>query len=114
MRGYAEQMIGEVDELVTEDGERIALPVGGKYQLLMNAELRLPLFWLFYGEIFTDIGNIWQQRKDLANFSLKAGSGAGIAFITPFGPIRFDYGLKWFPAAGESAGDFHIGISFAF
>ncbi|MCB9088901.1 MAG: BamA/TamA family outer membrane protein [Calditrichae bacterium] len=114
VRGYAEQMIGEVDELVTEDGERIALPVGGKYQLLMNAELRLPLFWLFYGEIFTDIGNIWQQRKDLANFSLKAGSGAGIAFITPFGPIRFDYGLKWFPAAGESAGDFHIGISFAF
>lgn len=114
IRGYGEQMIGEVVAYQTDDDRIINLPVGGRYVLLGNLELRVPLFWLFYGTAFTDVGNIWQNTEEIKAFSLKASSGAGLAVITPFGPIRFDYGLKWFPENDESAGDFHIGISFAF
>jgi outer membrane protein insertion porin family len=114
VRGYAEQSIGRQKVLYNPDGTiEDVIPIGGKYVLLGNVELRIPLFWLFMGEIFTDAGNLWEEI-DLKSFSLKVSSGAGIAFITPFGPIRFDYGVKWFPKEGERFGEFHIGISFAF
>jgi outer membrane protein insertion porin family len=64
--------------------------------------------------VFLDTGNIFEQYADIKQFSLKAGAGAGLAFLTPFGPIRFDYGFKLFPKKNEKAGNFHIGISFAF
>lgn len=112
VRGYTEQGIGE--QIENSFGESV--PLGGKYLYLMNAELRIPLFWLFYGQLFIDSGNIWRSVDELKNFSLKTTAGPGIAIMTPFGPIRFDYGFKILPVAknGESIGEFHIGISFAF
>jgi len=109
VRGYREQLVGPV----VYDQERIAAAVGGRYMILGNMELRIPLFWLFYGVFFVDGGNVWREFNHITA-SLKASSGAGLALMTPLGAIRFDYGLKWFPKAGESKGEFHIGISFAF
>lgn len=110
VRGYPEQLLGPV--LYDDEGNAVAL--GGQYMILANLELRIPLFWLFYGTIFTDGGNVWSNVSSIDFFSLKASSGAGLAFMTPLGAIRFDYGRKWFPEARESKGEFHIGISFAF
>ncbi len=110
VRGYAEQSIG--------GRYSNGIPIGGKYVLLGNVELRIPLFWLLMAEVFTDAGNLWQGVEDIRSFSLKIGSGAGLAIVTPFGPIRFDYGVKWFRQTingkKESPGEFHVGISFAF
>lgn len=115
IRGYAEQSIGRERLVLNPDGSvKEVTPIGGKYVLLGNAELRIPLFWLFFGEVFVDAGNLWEEIEDMESFSLKVGSGMGLAVATPFGPIRFDYGVKWFPEKGESRGEFHIGISFAF
>lgn len=114
IRGYPEQGIGRQDVLETSGGEQLAVPVGGKYVLLLNAELRIPLFWLFYGETFIDAGNLWESFSDFKDPGLKVSSGLGLALLTPFGPIRFDYGVKWFPEDGENLGEFHIGIAFAF
>jgi len=111
VRGYVENGIG--DSVTDSDGNEV--PIGGKTELVANAELRMPLFWLFYGEVFFDAGNIWKSWEAMGkNFSLKAGSGAGLVVVTPFGPIRFDYGVKLFPEEDESFGEFHIGIAFAF
>ncbi|MGH1363802.1 MAG: BamA/OMP85 family outer membrane protein [Calditrichia bacterium] len=111
VRGYVENGIG--DSVTDGDGNEV--PIGGKTELVANAELRMPLFWLFYGEVFIDAGNVWKSWESMQkNFSLKAGSGAGLVVVTPFGPIRFDYGVKLFPEQGESFGEFHIGIAFAF
>lgn len=115
IRGYGEQSIGRQVEVFNQDGSLAqTIPVGGKYVLLGNAELRVPLFWLFIAEVFVDAGNLWEEIEDMQSFSLKVGSGVGLAIATPFGPIRFDYGWKWFPEKGEPPGEFHIGISFAF
>ncbi len=114
VRGYEERFIGEILTYQKQDGSIEQEPLGGKYLVLGNAELRIPLFWLFEGEVFLDAGNIFQEVEDMKNFSLKVSSGIGLAIITPFGPLRFDYGWKWFRKTGESAGNFHIGISFAF
>lgn len=110
VRGYPEQLLGPVQ--FDENGNAIA--VGGRYMVLGNVELRIPLFWLFYGEIFTDGGNVWSSLDKIKFFSWKVSSGAGIALMTPLGAIRFDYGRKWFPGENESRSEFHIGISFAF
>lgn len=110
VRGYPEQLLGPV----SYDGEGNAVALGGRYMILGNLELRIPLFWLFYGTIFMDGGNVWRVVANINFLTLKASSGAGLALMTPLGAIRFDYGVKWFPAARESQGEFHIGISFAF
>lgn len=110
VRGYPEQLLGPV----TYDDQGNAVALGGRYMILGNLELRIPLFWLFYGTIFTDGGNVWRAVHNIDFLTLKASSGAGLALMTPLGAIRFDYGVKWFPAARESRGEFDIGISFAF
>lgn len=114
IRGYAEQRIGRITQFTDNSGDTLEIPVGGKYVVLGNIELRIPLFWLFQTEVFVDAGNLFEEKEDFKHFSLKVGSGVGLAVITPFGPIRFDYGIKLFKNQNESRGNFHIGISFAF
>lgn len=117
IRGYPEQSIGRLVEVRDATDTTLVIdqrPVGGKFMVLGNVELRIPLIWLLQMEVFLDAGNVFEQYRNLENFSLKVGYGAGLAVLTPFGPIRFDYGFKMFPQKDESPGNFHIGISFAF
>ncbi|MFZ0390829.1 MAG: BamA/TamA family outer membrane protein [Calditrichia bacterium] len=110
VRGYPEQLLGPV--AVDESGRVQA--IGGKFMLLANAEIRLPLVWLLWAEVFTDAGNVWLQLENFRPIDIKSTSGAGLALVTPLGPIRFDYGIKHRPEKGESFGEFHMSISFAF
>lgn len=73
---------------------------GGIVKGLINAELRIPLFWLLGAEIFVDAGALRvflspdDPRYDPDRIRLKwiAGwdSGVGLTLTTPLGPIRFD------------------------
>jgi outer membrane protein insertion porin family len=111
VRGYSEQLLGPfVYDRVT--GLRQA--VGGRFLLLTNLELRVPLLWIIWGELFFDAGNIYKHHNEFKMKSIKTTSGVGIAFITPLGPIRFDYARKHQPEAYEANGEFHMSISFAF
>lgn len=111
VRGYREQLLGPV--VYDENGQN-PKAVGGKLIFLANIELRIPLFWLLWGEIFVDGGNVWLQPDDFRLGDIKTTMGIGAAFLTPLGPIRFDYGLKHKPEKTESNGEFHISIAFAF
>jgi outer membrane protein insertion porin family len=90
------------------------IALGGKMMYLGNAELRFPIWWLFMGELFFDSGQVWREIKDMRVSDIKLGSGAGIALMTPIGPIRFDYGIKLMPESYEETSNFHIGFYFAF
>jgi len=111
VRGYPEQLLGPV--IYDKEGKPIQA-LGGKLFFLSNIELRIPLFWLIWGEVFIDAGNVWLEIDDFKFNSIKTTSGLGVALVTPLGPIRFDYGLKHQPEKNEPAGEFHISISFAF
>ncbi len=112
VRGYAEQLLGPA---ILDDKGYKEQATGGKLLLLANAELRVPLFWLFVGEIFFDMGNVWQEVGDFQVKEIKATTGLGVAILTPVGPIRFDYGIKLNPDSSDRQRDaFHFGLYFAF
>lgn len=46
--------------------------------------------------IFTDFGNVWDKQTPiiLKNFTLT--TGIGLRYNTPFGPLRIDWGFKFY------------------
>ena len=110
VRGYDEQLLGPTGN--ASDGSLIAR--GGKMLFLANAELRFPIWWLFMGEIFFDGGQVWREIDQIHTNNIKFTTGAGIALMTPIGPIRIDYGYKLMPESDEDNYNFHIGFYFAF
>ena len=113
VRGYQEQLLGPA-AAVDKKG-RITQAAGGKFLFLGNAEGRIPLFWLFTAEIFVDGGYVWPEIADFSFRDFKFTTGAGLVFMSPLGPIRFDYGYKLIPDKLDPAPyAYHFGIYFAF
>ena len=111
VRGYQEQLLGPT--LLDENGNEKA--IGGKLLYLMNAEVRLPLFWLIVGELFLDAGNVWREIEQFKVSDIKFTTGLGLVFLTPVGPVRFEYGVKLNPDSADKQPDaFHIGFYYAF
>lgn len=111
VRGYKEQLLGPS---IYDETKQYPTAIGGKFMILANIELRIPMFWIIWGETFFDAGNVWLETEHFRVNEIKTTSGVGLALLTPLGPIRFDYGLKHRPTNNESTGEFHISIAFAF
>ena len=113
VRGFSEQLLGPAERL--NDNGKITQAAGGKVLALANIEARIPIFWIFVGEIFVDAGNVWQERADFNFKDIRFTSGAGLAVITPLGPLRVDYGYKLDKRSTDpERGVLHFGIYFAF
>jgi translocation and assembly module TamA len=85
VRGYAEDSLSAV--------EIFGAPIGGSKLLLLNQEVRFPLFskWL-QGAAFVDAGNTFRPGTPIKLDELAVGAGFGIRIMTPFAPIRIDVG----------------------
>lgn len=70
--------------------------VYGDRMLLGTAEIRVPLGQGLAGVVFSDVGNAWRSGTPFRPARLRAGSGLGLRFLSPIGPIRFDiaYGSR--------------------
>ena len=92
VRGYAEDSLSAVNIPIPSVGGT-EVPVGGTKLLLLNQEVRFPLFskW-FQGAVFIDAGNTFAPGKPLKLDQLAVGTGFGIRVMTPFAPIRIDVG----------------------
>ncbi len=116
LRGFTIEDVGPKDR----DGD----PVGGNQALLLNLELQYPFTKSFRGFVFYDRGNVYGSRPDTGtasttsdNFDLgkmRSSVGAGIRFISPFGPLGFAYGIKLDKETGEEAAEFHFSAGSAF
>jgi len=62
------------------------------FKFEMNGEYRFPIFWIFKGAIFADIGNIWLLKKDeqRPGGELSFKNLSSIAVNTGFG-VRMDF-----------------------
>lgn len=93
-RGFPENQAGPRDPVT-------GFPIGGKALLVLNHELRYPLFGdSLGGVLFHDMGNVYSrigamsfrfQQRDLQDFDYMVHAvGIGFRYRTPIGPIRVD------------------------
>lgn len=135
VRGYFENELGTREVTVTDSTEAGVVTRldqerrGGQVVLLVSAELRFALPWIFQGAVFFDGGNVWERPEDMKlrkilSFAGGAGyndmrysAGVGLRIGTPVGPIRADYGWKirsdrspLEPDLSSSQGEFHFSL----
>jgi translocation and assembly module TamA len=105
VRGYAYQNLGP------RDGAGDAL--GGRSALLLSGELRYRINDQFGIVGFVDAGNAYASMvPDIAD--LKIGVGAGLRYLTPVGPLRFDVAVPLQPRSGDPTVAIYVGLGQAF
>jgi outer membrane protein assembly complex protein YaeT len=90
------------------------IPPGGTGMLVLNNELRFPLFWIFDGAAFLDVGNVYAKVSDFSLGDLRKSAGPGLRVRTPWFLLRLDYGVKLDRRPGESFGRIFFSIGQAF
>lgn len=95
LRGFRVGGIGPRDANTTDS-------LGGKYYYTGTAELSFPLGLPkeigLLGKAFIDVGSLWgpadvNTGNILDSQLMRVGSGVGVQWISPFGPIRVDYAV---------------------
>ena len=87
------KFLTEIDQgtdLIGVADDRV-IPKGMLTRLLVNFEIRFPIYKLFAGEIFIDGGQLTDKRSNISINNIKWGKGFGIVIKSPFGPVRIDY-----------------------
>src|SRR5262245_18101450 len=106
VRGLEQDKLGPLDPL--------GAPLGGDAMLVINSELRFPLFKFFDGVAFVDTGNVYGHLSDFKPIVVRSSYGIGLRVRTPYVVLRLDYGLKFSPRPGEPHGKFFGSIGQAF
>jgi outer membrane protein assembly complex protein YaeT len=90
VRGFALDRLGRPDTF-DSDG----FPTGGHALVILNAELRVPV-WRDVGAVaFLDSGNVFRIVDDLNLGDLRGAAGFGLRYKSPIGPLRIDLGFKF-------------------
>jgi outer membrane protein assembly factor BamA len=89
-------------------------PVGGNALFILNNEIRFPLYSIFDGVGFVDIGNVYKSASDFSFSDIRKTAGIGLRARTPYFLLRLDWGFKLDRKTGEpgSAIFFSIGQAF--
>jgi outer membrane protein assembly factor BamA len=96
VRSYETDMVPPLGEVTDKNNKRTFLPQGGKSMFNINIELRLPYYKGISGVIFQDLGALsTSPLSDIQAKEIVFGSGFGVRYNTPIGPIRFDIAIKW-------------------
>jgi len=89
IRGYALDTVG-TPPTISENG----FPLGGNGVVIMNAELRVPVWREFGTAFFVDGGNVFDRVTNMDLGELRGAVGIGLRYRSPVGPIRIDVGFK--------------------
>jgi len=90
-------------------------PLGGNAVIVINNELRFPLFGGLGGTVFADTGNVFPRVRDLKPGKLTQTLGFGVRIKTPVGPLRLDMGfLVWNKPPGYDLFHIHFTIGQSF
>jgi outer membrane translocation and assembly module TamA len=100
VRGYGENTLGPRDPF---DGT----VTGGESLLVLNQEVRFPMYRWLGGVGFVDLGNTFGPTAPFEWEALKVGYGLGLRFDSPIGLLRLDYGVPGssLPAVSRRAND---------
>jgi outer membrane protein assembly factor BamA len=106
VRGYATDVLGEVDPLTLE-------PLGGEAVLVINQELRFAGPRNIGGAVFYDVGNVFDRIKDFG-FSLRHSVGFGLRYGSAIGLVRVDLAFPLNRRPGDRGYQIWFGLGQAF
>ncbi|WP_309086064.1 autotransporter assembly complex family protein [Chelativorans sp.] len=105
VRGYEYRSIGVETPLGT---------VGGRSLIEASAELRVRVTRSIGLVAFADAGYVGESAVPDFSEDLRIGVGAGLRYLTGFGPIRLDVAVPLDPREDDPAVAFYVGIGQAF
>ncbi len=113
IRGFALDAVG-APNTISSNG----FPIGGNAVLVLNAELRVPVWKGFGAAFFVDGGNVFNRVSEFDFGQLRGSYGLGLRYRSPIGPLRLDLGFKMdrrvVGGALESPHAFHFSIGQVF
>ena len=106
MRGWIPRMLGPGS--VPVDPDKVTYPVQlGDMKLEANLEFRFPIWGIFHGATFFDVGNIWFMGNSAEEYPPEAvfhirdfykqlgfNTGLGLRFDIKFAVLRLDWGIQ--------------------
>ena len=104
MRGWVPRTLGPGNRLEINDTTYPAQV--GDVRLEANAEFRFPVWWIFHGAVFLDLGNVWYLRdtedsnpEEVFHFNkfykqLGFNTGLGLRIDATFVILRIDLGMQ--------------------
>lgn len=106
MRGFPEESLCNVES------PHGICAYGGNLMINYKIELMFPIYRELGGAVFSDIGNLWKEPESFSIIDLRATVGLGIRYITPIGPLNFDYGIivNRDKSRGDPFGAIHFSI----
>jgi outer membrane protein insertion porin family len=104
VRGWARSQLGPKSDA--------GVPIGGNSLLENSWELRFPLWKIFSGVTFLDVGNAWKSQFTYKFADLKYAAGTGLRISTPIGPIRLDVARPLFEK--NLPWQFHLSVGQSF
>lgn len=102
VRGYARRKLGPLDARGN--------PIGGLSLIEGSVELRRPIWGPLGGALFIDFGQVSLRSFDLPVNNLKFGSGFGLNYQTPLGPLALYLGFPWRPPRGEASWQIYFSV----
>ena len=99
VRGYAQGSIGPVCLVGDTCGATTSTSnmfMGGNKQIVMNAELFMPVPFIknnnqFRLSAFIDAGNVYSLDQSVVLGDLRYSAGMGVLWVSPFGPLKLVY-----------------------
>ncbi len=110
VRGFEHNSLGPKIEFPNGD---VAF-VGGQAVVIMNQELRFPIYKILHGGVYLDAGEVYRKVKDIRLGDLRWSAGAGLRIVLPFGPLRFDWAEVLNPRENDKLTRFHFSFGYAF
>ncbi len=109
VRSFQERALGPLDP---SSGHQ----VGGQFFTVFNAEYEVPIKYLtgLNFVVFGDAGNLLAGSGSPSLDNMRYAVGAGLRYMTPIGPLRFEYGYNPDQQPNEPQGTFHVAFGFAF
>ncbi len=97
IRSYETDLAPPLGCFVDAQNKGYRVPRGGKTMFNINGEIRVPAFKNVGLVLFQDVGLLISDHctADLSLKNFVAGTGFGIRYFTPIGPLRFDIAWKW-------------------
>jgi outer membrane protein assembly complex protein YaeT len=107
IRGFGFHEVGPTDPVS-------GLPTGGDALLIVNQELRFPIYKSLTGAVFVDLGNVYPAVRDLNPLRVRKSAGLGLRLDLGFAVGRLDVAFKLDRRPGESGSKIHFSLGQTF